>query len=92
MDALEAEHDENECRLNFSTSERVAIGRAIEARYAGRLGTNQHSSKEGPQNFAEAAGQETRAIAAQQAGFANHETYRQAKKVVDQGAPSLYLR
>lgn len=91
MDALEAEHDENECRLNFSTSERVAIGRAIEARYAGRQGQRTDiQADELVQNFAQVeSGQKTRAIAAQQAGFANHETYRQAKKVVDQGAPEL---
>ncbi len=78
IDALSAEHDENECRLNFSTSERVAIGRAIEARYAGRQGQRTDiQPDELVENFPQAdPGQKTRVIAAKQAGFGNHETYR----------------
>ena len=91
MDALEAEHDENECRLNFSTSERVAIGRAIEERYAGRQGQRTDiQPDELVENFPQVDhGQKTRVIAAKQAGFGNETTYRQAKRVVDQGAPEL---
>lgn len=90
MDALEAEHDENECRLNFSTSERVAIGRAIEARYGERRGGDTtKTSQSKAEKFPECSGQETRVIAAKQAGFGNETTYRQAKKIVDQGTPEL---
>ena len=88
MDALEAEHDENECRLNFSMSERVAIGRAIEERYGERRGGDK-KSKAKNLAFDPNAGNKTDSIAAKQAGFGNPETYRQAKRVVDQGAPEL---
>lgn len=81
---LEAEHDENEIRKSFTTSERVAIGRAIEA----KLGDRRRGPKPDPQNFAD-TGRETRDIAADKAGFGNAETYRQAKTVVDAGAPDL---
>ena len=70
MDALEAEHDENECRLNFSTSERVSIGRAIEARYGERRGGDTtKTSQSKAEKFPECSGQETRVIAAKQAGL-----------------------
>ena len=69
-------------RKDFTPSERVAIGLAVEAELGNRRGSNQYQVKgELPQNFAEAAGKETREIAAQKAGFGNAETYRQAKTV-----------
>lgn len=42
-----------------------------------------------PQNVAEVKGEETRGLAAKEAGFGNHETFRQAKTVVDSGIPEL---
>jgi ParB-like chromosome segregation protein Spo0J len=86
---VEGEHAENECRKNFTRSERVAIGREIEERIGDRRGSNQHATKELPQDVGEAPGIETAQIAAKGAGFGNAETYRQAKCVVEGGAPKL---
>lgn len=63
------EHDESEMRKDFTPSERVEIGKRIEAALSGRKGSNQRTAKELPQNFADAAGKETREIAARKAGF-----------------------
>ncbi|MBF0140234.1 MAG: ParB N-terminal domain-containing protein [Magnetococcales bacterium] len=85
-DLLQAEHDENEIRKNFNVSERVAIGKAMEA----LLGNRQGERTELLQNFAEVKpGQTTRDIAAKKAGFGNSETYRQAKQIIEHGAPAL---
>ncbi|MCO6426988.1 hypothetical protein [Nitrosomonas communis] len=72
-------------RKDFTDSERVAIGRAIEESLAWRKGTNQYT-KEDCQNFDNPlVGKRSDEIAAQKAGFNNKETYRQAKSVVDHG-------
>jgi ParB family transcriptional regulator, chromosome partitioning protein len=83
---LRAEHDANELAKAFTVSERVAIATAIEEEIGNRQG--QRTDKL-PQKFAEVVGQETRALAAERAGFGNKETYRQAKKVVEEGSPAL---
>ncbi len=90
------EYAENELRKDFSTSERVEIGRTIEAEIGNRqgertdLGDEAGDDRELPQNLAEVLpGKETRDIAAEKAGFGNRETYRQAAKVVDKGTPEL---
>lgn len=70
-------------------TERVAIGKAIEAALGDRRGSNQYQRKEDPENFPEAVGKESRQVAAERAGFGNETTYRQAKKVVEDGAPEL---
>lgn len=76
--------------MDFTPSERVEIGKRVEAKLAGRKGSNQYAAKVDVQNFAHAdAGAKTRELAAQKAGFGNAETYRQAKTVVEHGAPSL---
>jgi len=97
-DLLRAENDENIVRKDFTPSERVAIGTAIEEQLGNRQG--QRTDKELLQNFAEVKtssdpepirqnfaelpkGKTTREIAAEKAGFGNPETYRQAKHVVD---------
>lgn len=80
---VEGEHDENEVRKDFTVSERVAIGQAIEGSMAERRGRNN------PQNVAELKGKETRQIAAKKAGFGNAESYRQAKTITDRGTPEL---
>jgi len=68
----------------------VAIGKAIEAELGDRRGTNQYTEKEDCQNFGEAiSGKRKDDIAAEQAGFGNKETYRQAKKVVESGIPEI---
>ena len=72
------------------SSERVAIGLAVEAELSNRRGSNQYQVKgELPVNSPEAAGKETREIAAQKAGFGSEFTYRQAKTVVQNASPEL---
>ncbi len=77
------EYAENEIRKNFTPSERVAIGKAMEARFGERRG------RQNPRNCAELKGDDTREIAAKRAGFSSKDTYERAKKVVDAGAPEL---
>ena len=79
------------CRAkDFTPSERVAIGLAVEAELSNRRGSNQYQVKgELPVNSPEAAGKETREIAAQKAGFGSEFTYRQAKTVVQNASPEL---
>jgi DNA modification methylase len=80
---LAGEYAENEVRKDFTPSERVAIARAIERQIGNRRGQRvQKIAQVGP-------GQKTRDAAAERAGFGNHETYRQAAKVVESGTPRL---
>ncbi|MNH11287.1 Chromosome-partitioning protein Spo0J [compost metagenome] len=83
---LKGELAENEFRKDFTPSERVAIGEAIERELGNRLGANQHS--EGPENFPDPKG-DTRDLAAKAAGFGNGKTYEQAKRVTNDAAPEL---
>ena len=89
---LDGEYAENEIRKDFTVSERVAIGKAIEDGI-GELRGGLREKGVKPQNFAgredKVSGKETRSIACGVAGFRNHETYRQAKIVVAKGAPDL---
>jgi ParB family transcriptional regulator, chromosome partitioning protein len=80
------EQAENELRKDFTMSERVAIGRAVEESLGERRG---RPSEENPQHVAEYSGRETRDIAAGKSGFGNAETYRQAKAIVEKGTPEL---
>jgi len=84
---MKGELAENEFRKEFTPSERVAIGEAIERELEGRHGNNQHS-KEEPENFPAPKG-DTRDIAAKAAGFGNGKTYEQAKRVTNEAAPEL---
>jgi len=96
--SLIAERDENETAKPFTVSERVAIGRAIEERLAGRQGQRtdlRQEAAEGslpaetqlPADWPEVlTGTETRDIAAKRAGFDSTTAYRRAKQVVDSGA------
>ena len=84
------EHAENENRKDFTPSERVAIGLAVEAELGKRRGSNQYQTKgELGENFHEALQGRTAEIAAGKAGFGNENTYRQAKTVVENAAPEL---
>jgi hypothetical protein len=66
----------------------VAIAKAIEAAIGKRQG--QRTDKGLVQHFAQVpAGVKTREIAAEKAGFDNHETYRQARRVVERGVQEL---
>jgi len=71
---------ENEVRKDFTVSERVAIGKAVEARIGNRRGerTDKLSQEIGEVQ----KGRKTSEQAAAKAGFGNDETYRQAKAVV----------
>jgi hypothetical protein len=85
---LAGEYHENEVRKDFTPSERVAIARAIEGQIGNRRG--QRTDRERVQFFAQVGpGQKTRDAAAERAGFGNHETYRQAARVVESGTPRL---
>ena len=80
---LAGEYHENEVRKDFSASERVAIARAIERQVGNRRGQRvQKTTQVEP-------GRKTRDAAAERAGFGNHETYRQAARVVESGTPRL---
>lgn len=95
------EWHENEIRKDFTPSERVAIGRAIEAQIKAATGERRERSEKAPdlpltskrakkpQNLAELRGRESRDVAAERAGFGNRESYRQAAKVVEKSAPEL---
>jgi DNA modification methylase len=85
---LAGEYHENEVRKDFTPSERVALARAIERQIGNRRG--QRTDRQRVQETAQVEpGQKTRDAAAEGAGFGNHETYRQARKVVESGTPRL---
>lgn len=74
-----------DCRKDFTPSERVAIGEAIEEELRQRHGKNQHT-KEEVENFPPPDGK-TRDLVAKATGFGNGKTYEQAKKVTNEAAP-----
>lgn len=85
---IQGEYAENEIRKDFTPSERVAIAKAIERQIGNRRG--QRTDRQPVQKVAQVdPGEKTRDKAAEKAGFGNHETYRQAAKVVQNGTPKL---
>jgi ParB family chromosome partitioning protein len=80
---LAGEYAENEIRKEFTPSERVEIGKALEAQLGERRG------RDNRENIPELKGRRTTELAAEKAGFGNRKTYDQAKRVVDHGAPEL---
>ena len=107
-------HDENELHKDFTTSERVAIGKALEEELGKRQGQrtdliqpddlydpddvfgdepsfdgDYEFAEKPPVNLPEVKSKETRQIAAEKAGFGSEKTYRDAKKVADQGTDEL---
>lgn len=85
---IQGEYAENEVRKDFTPSERVAIAKAIERQIGNRRG--QRTDRQPVQKVAQVGpGEKTRDKAAEKAGFGNHETYRQAAKVVQNGTPKL---
>ncbi len=82
------EYAENEVRKDFTVSERVAIGNAVEVELGERRGGDQKSKCKILHNDPN-EGSKTIEIAAQKSGFGNKETYRQAKKVVETATPEL---
>lgn len=79
--AVQAEHDENELRKDFTKTERVAIKQAIEAELGERRG--QTSA------IAELSGRLTEDIAAERAGFTSAEQAARAEAVVEHGTEAL---
>jgi len=92
-----AEHAENEIRKDFTVSERVEIGKAVEQELGKRQGQRTDLGNEGqtelveilPQVTQADSGQKSREIAAQKAGFGSDKTYRDAKTVVEKAEPEL---
>jgi hypothetical protein len=95
---IQGEYAENEFRKDFTVSERVAIGKAIEQGIGERRGGNHEIKCSGvnPQIFADCnddlSGKETREIASGIAAFGNRETYRQAKVIVEKGSSDLVTK
>ena len=73
-------------RKDFTQSERVAIAKAIELELGERRG---RPPKENSSNCDELKDKRSDEIAGKKAGFGSKETYRQAKKVVEEGTPDL---
>lgn len=65
----------------------MAIAKAVEAELGNRQG--RRTDLDPSKNFNEVKEKRTDEIAAKKAGFGNHVTYRQAKKVVETGTPEL---
>lgn len=80
---LAGEYAENEIRKEFTPSERVEIGKALEAQLGERRG------RDNREYIPQLKGRRTTEVAAEKAGFGNRKTYDQAKRVVDHGAPEL---
>lgn len=83
---LKGEYSENALRKDFTISERVEIGRALEADLRTRVGRPSEETKE---IFPELPKGQTRDIAADKAGFGNGKTYEQAKNVIDEAAAPI---
>ena len=88
---LKGEREENEVRKDFTISERVAIGKALEAEIGNRKGqrTDLAPRENFPQVDSHIEGVRTSQTAARFAGFGNRKTYEQAKSVIERGAPKL---
>lgn len=87
---IKGELAENDCRKDFTPSERVAIGEAIEEELRGRnLATLKQNAE--VENFPQRETPEgkTRDLVAKATGFGNGKTYEQAKKVTNEAAPEL---
>ena len=78
------EYAENEMRKDFTVSERIAIAAALEKQLPNRNGVPKARQK-----IDRLRGERTDDYVAEKAGFGNHETYRQAAKVVENGTPTL---
>lgn len=87
---LKGEYAENEFRKDFTVSERVEIGKALEAELSPRHGGDRKSDEFQGGNFSTLIESgKTRDIAAKAAGFGNGKTYEQAKTVIDEAPPSI---
>jgi len=79
-------------RKDFTPSERVAIGKQIEKILANRQGQRNDLRGKDLQLVGydpQVAGEKTRDVVAQRAGFGSARSYKSAKKVTEKGAPEL---
>lgn len=83
---LQAEFDANEYSKQWTVSERVAIGRALEAEIGSRQG--QRNDLGLLADLPEVKGKETRELAAEKVGF-KRDTYKKTKAIVSNGIPEL---
>lgn len=88
-DALQAEHDENEIRKQFTVTERLAIAQRIAERLCPPGETRQGRPSKSVENSTNLEKGRTDEISAKGAGFGSKDTYRAAQKVVEHGAPEL---
>lgn len=90
-DALQAEHDENEIRKQFTVTERLAIAQRIAERMQGPNGTRQGQRTDlgTSGNISGSERGETKDIAAAKAGLGSGKTLEAAQKVVERGVPEL---
>lgn len=84
-DGLQAEHDENEIRKQFTVTERLAIAQRIAERMGGRQGQRTDLDA----NAAKLETGKTADIAARQSGFGSAETMARAQRAVEYGTPEL---
>src|ERR1019366_9005918 len=81
---IAGEYTENEIRKDFTVSERIGIAKTLEKQLPNRNGVPKARQK-----IDKLRGERTDDYVAEKAGFGNHETYRQAAKVVQNGTPRL---
>lgn len=84
-DLVGCESDENLLRKDFTVTERVAIAKTLEAALGERRGGNRSNG----QKIDACRGSRSDEVVAQRAGFGNRQTYRDAKRVVEQGVDKL---
>lgn len=84
-DLIGCESDENLLRKDFTVTERVAIAKTVEA----GLGERRGGDGSNRQKIDTCRGLRSDTVAAKRAGFGNRQTYRDAKRVVEQGVKEL---
>lgn len=78
-------------RKDFTPSERVDIGKAVEEVLGERRGGDRKSEKSSVENSTnENYGKRTDQIAAEKAGFGSKDTYNRAKTVTEKGTADLF--
>ena len=88
---LKLEISENQKRKNFTFSEGLEWARRLEQVEKLKARERMSEGAKGTQNFAEPVG-ESAAVVANETGFGNKETYRQAKFVADHAEPETIAK
>jgi len=88
---LKGEYAENEFRKDFTVSERVEIGKALEREVRADAERRMKAGVANPvENFPQGCtGEKSRDVVAKAAGFGNGKTYEQAKKVIAEAPPEV---